>query len=94
MSSNLADGCQLFSQGKRQAIETISSGEAEFDGLTDVVLETKPIKDLLEWAGLKVIWDRVQVQLRELFLEVVGKFDMLIAVHCGFKGRSRSMVSR
>ena len=59
MSSKVvfADCCQLFTQVRRQAIESISSGEAEFYSLTDLVLETKPLKDLFEWLGFKVIWE-------------------------------------
>ena len=38
----------LLDGWKCQSIETISSGEAEFYGLTDVVLETKPTTDVLK----------------------------------------------
>ena len=43
-----ADGCQLFSQVKRQSVVAISSGEVEFYGLTDCCLEMLPFVHLLQ----------------------------------------------
>ena len=51
-----ADGCQLFSQVKRQSLVGTSSGEVEFYAMTDTALETKPVRDLFEWLGFVVDW--------------------------------------
>ena len=34
----------------------VSSGEAEFYGLTDTCFETLCVKELLEWLGFRVVW--------------------------------------
>jgi len=58
MSSRLCvvDQCPMFSQVKRQALQSLSSGESEFYGLTDAALESKPLVDLYNWLGFTVSW--------------------------------------
>jgi hypothetical protein len=51
-----ADGCQLYSQVKKQSIEAPSSGVSEFYGLSDVALDTIILKHLYEWLGFRVDW--------------------------------------
>ena len=58
MSSKVVkvDNCLLFTRVTSQSLVATSSGEAEFYGLTDLAVETKPIKDILEWLGFRVVW--------------------------------------
>ena len=50
-----ADGCKLHGFGKRQGVQSTSSGEAEFYGATSVVMDGKLLWHVLEWMGYTVV---------------------------------------